>query len=33
MGNKLKKEDVEAYLGPDWENILIRSNHFNKRFL
>lgn len=25
MGNKLKKEDVEAYLGPDWENILIEA--------
>ena len=26
MGNKLKKEDVEAYLGPDWENILINAS-------
>lgn len=25
MGNKLKKEDVEAYLGPNWENILIEA--------
>lgn len=23
MGNKLRKEDVEAYLGPEWESILI----------
>lgn len=23
MGNKLKMKDVEAYLGPDWENILM----------
>lgn len=25
MGNKLKKQDVEAYLGPEWENILIEA--------
>lgn len=25
MGNKLKKEDVEAYLGADWEKILIQA--------
>lgn len=23
MGNKLKKEDVEAYFGPEWEDIVI----------
>jgi bspRI restriction endonuclease len=26
MGNKLKKEDVEAYLGSNWENILINAS-------
>ena len=25
MGNKLKKEDVEAYFGPDWEDIVIEA--------
>lgn len=25
MGNKLKKQDAEAYLGPEWENILIEA--------
>lgn len=32
MGNKLKKEDVEAYLGPDWENILIEATTSIKDF-
>lgn len=25
MGNKLKKEDVEAYFGPEWEDIIIEA--------
>ena len=25
MGNKLKQKDVESYIGPDWENILIEA--------
>lgn len=25
MGNKLKKEDVEAYFGPDWEKIVMEA--------
>ena len=25
MGNKLKKQDVEAYLGPAWETVLIEA--------
>ena len=25
MGNKLKKEDAEAYLGPDWKDILFEA--------
>lgn len=25
MGNKLRKEDVEAYLGPGWEDIVIEA--------
>lgn len=25
MGNKLKKEDVEAYIGSDWEKVLIEA--------
>lgn len=38
MGNKLKKEDVEAYFGPDWEDIVIEAttslkNSFEDRVL
>lgn len=25
MGNKLKKEDAEAYFGPDWEDIVMEA--------